>query len=79
MLTAAAMLCFAANSLLCRLALAPRRIDAATYTTLRVGSGAAILCLAVGLQRRRFPQINRANIRSVASLFAYFIFFSFAY
>jgi drug/metabolite transporter (DMT)-like permease len=79
LLTAAAMLCFAANSLLCRLALAPRRVDAATYTTLRVGSGAAILCFVVWLQQRRFPQINRANILSVASLFAYFIFFSFAY
>jgi drug/metabolite transporter (DMT)-like permease len=79
MLTAAAMLCFAANSLLCRLALAPSRIDAATYTTLRVGSGALILSFVVWLQRRTFPRINRANVLSVASLFAYFIFFSFAY
>lgn len=79
MLTAAAMLCFAANSLLCRLALAPRRIDAATYTTLRVGSGAAVLCFVVLLQRRRLPRINRANSLSLASLFAYFVFFSFAY
>jgi drug/metabolite transporter (DMT)-like permease len=79
MLTAAAMLCFAANSLLCRLALAPSRIDAATYTTLRVGSGALILSFVVWLQRRALPRINRANILSVASLFAYFIFFSFAY
>jgi len=79
LLTAAAMLCFAANSLLCRLALAPRRIDAATYTTLRVGSGAAILCCAVWLQRRALPRIISANFLSVASLFAYFVFFSFAY
>jgi drug/metabolite transporter (DMT)-like permease len=79
MLTAAAMLCFAANSLLCRLALASRRIDAATYTTLRVGSGAAILCCVVWLQRRALPHIIHANFRSVASLLAYFIFFSFAY
>src|SRR5262245_16253593 len=79
MLTAAAMLCFAANSLLCRLALAPRRIDAATYTTLRVGAGAAILCFVIWLQRRALPRINRANFLSAASLFAYFIFFSFAY
>src|SRR5262245_36495834 len=79
MLTAAAMLCFAANSLLCRLALAPGRIDAATHTTLRVGAGAAILCFVIWLQRRAFPRINRANFLSAASLFAYFIFFSFAY
>jgi drug/metabolite transporter (DMT)-like permease len=73
------MLCFAANSLLCRLALAPRLVDAATFTTLRVGSGAAILCFVVWLQRRSLPRISRANSLSVASLFAYFMFFSFAY
>ena len=48
-LTAAAMLCFAANSLLCRLALAPRLVDAATFTTLRVVSAAAMLSLMVWL------------------------------
>lgn len=79
MLTAAAMLCFAANSLLCRLALAPRLIDAATFTTVRVLSAAAMLCLVVWLQRRRFPRLDRANPLSIVSLFAYFIFFSFAY
>jgi len=78
-LTAAAMLCFAANSLLCRLALATRLVDAATFTTLRVASGAAMLCFVVWLQRRRLPRIKRGNLLSVASLFAYFVFFSFAY
>ena len=79
MLTVAAMFCFAANSLLCRLALAPKLLDAATFTTLRVVSGAAMLCLVVWLQRRGVPRLDRANPRSVASLFAYFVFFSFAY
>jgi drug/metabolite transporter (DMT)-like permease len=79
MLTAAAMLCFAANSLLCRLALAPRLVDAATFTTLRVLSAAALLCLVVLLQRRRLPGFNRANPFSIISLFTYFILFSFAY
>jgi drug/metabolite transporter (DMT)-like permease len=79
MLTAAAMLCFAANSLLCRLVLAPRLIDAATFTTLRVASAAGTLCLVVWLQQRRFPRLDRANPLSIVSLFAYFVFFSFAY
>ena len=79
MLTVAAMFCFAANSLLCRLALAPKLVDAATFTTLRVVSAAAMLCLVVWLQRRRFPRLDRANPRSVVSLFAYFVSFSFAY
>jgi drug/metabolite transporter (DMT)-like permease len=79
MLTALAMLCFAANSLLCRLALAPGLVDAATFTTLRVLSAAGILCLVLWLQRRRFPRLDRANPFSIACLFAYFIGFSFAY
>src|SRR6476469_6780745 len=79
MLTAAAMLCFAANSVLCRLALAPRLVDAATFTTVRVASAAAMLCLVVWLQRHHLPRRDRANPLSIVSLFAYFIFFSFAY
>src|SRR5215467_10506957 len=78
-LTAAAMLCFAANSLLCRWSLAPRLVDAATFTTVRVASGAAMLCLVVWLRRNSLPKLDRANSLSVASLFAYFVFFSFAY
>lgn len=78
-LTAAAMLCFAANSLLCRMALAPRLVDAATFTTVRVVSAAGVLCLVVLLQRRRLPRLDRANPFSILSVFAYFIFFSFAY
>jgi drug/metabolite transporter (DMT)-like permease len=73
------MVCFAANSLLCRLALAPRLVDAATFTTLRVLSAAAMLCLLVWMQRRRVPRLDRANRLSIVSLFAYFIFFSLAY
>jgi drug/metabolite transporter (DMT)-like permease len=73
------MLCFAANSLLCRLALAPRLVDAATFTTVRVVSGAAMLSLVVWLQRRRLPKLSPANPFSIASLFGYFVFFSFAY
>jgi drug/metabolite transporter (DMT)-like permease len=79
MLTALAMLCFAANSLLCRLALAPRLVDAATFTTLRVASAAAMICLVFCIQRRSFPRIYRARPLSIVSLLAYFMFFSFAY
>ena len=43
------MLCFAANSILCRLAWAPKLIDAATFTTLRVLSAATMLTLIVCL------------------------------
>ena len=48
-LAGTAMLCFAANSILCRLAWAPKLIDAATFTTLRVLSAATMLTLIVCL------------------------------
>ena len=73
------MLCFAANSILSRLALAPRLIDAATFTTLRVFSGAVMLSLVLWLRRYGFAWPGSTNPLSVASLFTYFLFFSFAY
>src|SRR5689334_23371953 len=79
MLAAAAMLCFAANSLLCRLALAPRLVDPATFTTVRVGSAAAMLSLMLWLGGRGPPRPSQASPLSVAALFAYLVFFSFAY
>jgi drug/metabolite transporter (DMT)-like permease len=78
-LTTTAVLCFAANSILCRLALAPRLIDAATYTTVRVFSAAAMFSLVIGLQRRRLPRPTRADAFSAAALLVYLVFFSFAY
>ncbi len=47
MLTFAAMLAFAANSLLCRLALGQGLIDAASFASIRVISGAVLLSLLV--------------------------------
>lgn len=78
-LTSIAMLCFAANSLLCRLALAPPLIDAASFTALRAISAALMLTLVVWLRRRHLPRLSYADPRSVAALFAYLVFFSFAY
>jgi drug/metabolite transporter (DMT)-like permease len=79
LLTSVAMLCFAANSLLCRLALAPDLIDPATFTSVRVLSASLMLSMLVWLQRRHPPRLSFAKPRSVAALFAYLIFFSFAY
>ena len=45
LLTVLAMLAFAANSLLCRLALGQGLIDAASFATVRIFAGAAILSL----------------------------------
>ncbi len=76
-LTATAMLAFAANSILCRLALGQGLIDAASFTAVRVISGAVVL--SVILWFRRKPVQTAANWRSVLALFAYMATFSFAY
>lgn len=73
------MLCFAANSILCRLALAPKLIDAATFTTIRVTSAAAVLGLVIWVQRRSLPRPARGGLLSALALFAYLACFSFAY
>jgi len=77
-LTVVAMLAFAANTLLCRSALAYQLIDAASFTTVRAVSGAAMLGLIVLLQRRVHDE-SAADWRSTAALFIYMVANSFAY
>ncbi|MCZ6641509.1 MAG: DMT family transporter [Gammaproteobacteria bacterium] len=78
LLTVIAMFAFAANSLLCRLALADGLMDAATFTSVRIIAGAVTLGLIV-LFRQGTRERQAANWRSIVVLFAYMIFFSFAY
>jgi drug/metabolite transporter (DMT)-like permease len=78
LLTSLAMLAFAANSLLCRLALGDESIDAATFTTVRLLSGALTLSLFM-LPRWRAGQRSSGGLPSAAFLFIYMVFFSFAY
>ncbi len=76
-LTALAMICFAGNSLLCRLALKHTAIDPASFTAVRIAAGAlalwAIVCLRDGA---RSP---RGSWASALALFAYAAAFSYAY
>jgi drug/metabolite transporter (DMT)-like permease len=74
--TAATLACFAANSLLCRAALAPGLIDPVTFTAVRVASGAAMLSAIVLVGRSR-PR--GGSWPSALALFAYAIAFSLAY
>jgi len=76
-LTAPAMLGFAANSLLCRAALAPRLAGPATFTAVRLATGAAALWLILRLVRRSRPA--GGSWGSAAALFAYAAAFSLAY
>ncbi|MFN3444000.1 MAG: EamA family transporter, partial [Rhizobium rosettiformans] len=80
-LTAVAMLAFAANSLLAREALGTLSIEAAGYTAVRIMSGALVL---YGLMRRQ--GVSQASGPSLpgdwpaaAALFVYAIAFSAAY
>jgi drug/metabolite transporter (DMT)-like permease len=75
--TALAMLAFAANSLLCRLALQQERIDPASFGAVRLLAGALVLACVVRMGRR--PQGEDGGWRSAALLFAYVALFSFAY
>jgi drug/metabolite transporter (DMT)-like permease len=76
-LTSLAMIAFAGNSLLCRVALKDTSIDAASFTTVRLVSGAVVLWLIVRMRRR--VQSGRGNWPSAFALFAYAAAFSFAY
>jgi len=76
-LTSLAMVAFATNSLLCRVALKHTAIDAASFTTIRLISGAMMLWLVV---RIRNPSGGgRGNTLSAFALFAYAAGFSYAY
>ena len=76
-LTSLTMIAFAGNSLLCRIALTHTSIDAASFTTIRLISGAAMLWLIV--RTRRGTYTGGGNWLSSLALFAYAAGFSFAY
>ncbi|WIM06234.1 MAG: DMT family transporter [Candidatus Nitricoxidivorans perseverans] len=79
LLVALAMTAFAANSLLCRLALRGTGIDAASFTGVRIASGAITLLLIVWWQQRNAPRPPAGSWRSALALFAYAAGFSYAY
>jgi drug/metabolite transporter (DMT)-like permease len=80
-LVSLAMLAFAGNSVLCRLALRDTAIDAASFTTVRLVSGALALWLIVRLRGVAGSRVVRSggDWRSAFALFVYAAGFSFAY
>ncbi|MBT9590437.1 MAG: DMT family transporter [Thiobacillus sp.] len=76
-LTSLAMIAFAGNSLLCRVALKHTSIDAASFTTIRLISGAVMLWLVVLMKRGTYA--SGGSWLSAFALFAYAAGFSFAY
>jgi drug/metabolite transporter (DMT)-like permease len=77
--TSLALVAFASNSILCRLALGSGAIDAGSFTTARLASGAAMLLALRGASRTRSVSPRRTGWASAAMLFAYAAAFSFAY
>ncbi len=76
--TAAALICFAGNSILCRLALREATIDAWSFTLVRLASGAVAIALLARLASPEVKQ-SQASFASAAALFGYAAAFSLAY
>ncbi|MEJ2689526.1 MAG: DMT family transporter [Deltaproteobacteria bacterium] len=77
MLTSLTMIAFAGNSLLCRVALKDTGIDAASFTVVRLLSGAIMLWLVARVRRGRTD--GKGSWLSAFALFVYAAGFSFAY
>jgi drug/metabolite transporter (DMT)-like permease len=78
LLTALSLVAFASNSLLCRMALGRGAIDPASFTSIRLVSGAVTLVVIALLSWRGRARLQ-GNWRSGFLLFVYGVTFSFAY
>jgi drug/metabolite transporter (DMT)-like permease len=84
-LVTTALIAFAANSILARLALTETAIDPITFTAVRIASGALVLVVIVWLRARWLAQRNRSvpagqgSLLSALALLVYALLFSLAY
>jgi drug/metabolite transporter (DMT)-like permease len=74
-----ALIAFASNSLLTRLALGTHQIDAAPFTAIRLCAGAVVLALLVRTQEGNWTPLRGRSMTGPLALFAYAAPFSFAY
>lgn len=77
-LTVLALIAFAANSILCRLALGAGQVDPATFTVIRLVAGAIALAICVFVQGRKVP-VPVFKPMAALLLFGYAACFSYAY
>jgi drug/metabolite transporter (DMT)-like permease len=77
--TSIAMLAFAGNSVICRLALSSGSIDPGSFTNIRIAAGAITLLIILALRKGRTGIRTHGSWQSAALLFAYAICFSYAY
>ena len=78
-LTTLALVAFAGNSVLCRFALKDGSIDAASFSTVRLVSGAVALLIILYISNRGTRSDSYGSWLSSAMLFLYAVCFSFAY
>lgn len=78
-LTAATMIAFAANALLCRAALRGEAIDAVSFTVIRLASGAVVLAAIVRVRSGPGQLARAGSWYSAVVLIVYAITFSLAY
>jgi drug/metabolite transporter (DMT)-like permease len=78
-LTGLTLIAFASNSLLTRLALGAHQIDAASFTSIRLASGAVVLAALARAQARAWTPLRGGGAIGPLALFAYAAPFSFAY
>ena len=74
-----ALIAFAANSVLCRLALGNEAIDASSFTVIRLLSGTIVLFLIIGATQKNTGVTTKGSWSSSFMLFLYAITFSYAY
>ena len=79
LLTSIALVAFAGNSVLCRMALDGGTIDAAGFSTIRLASGAIALLIILSVTGRKDSSKSHGSWISASMLFLYTVCFSFAY
>ena len=79
LLTSLALAAFASNSILTRMALGGGGMDAASFTSVRLVSGALVLAALVRVQSRSWSFVRGRRLVGPVALFAYAAPFSFAY
>jgi drug/metabolite transporter (DMT)-like permease len=79
LLTGLALMAFAANSVLCRLALGSGTIDASSFTIVRLLSGAVALFIILSIKGSNKGVSSKGSWTASFALFLYAITFSYAY
>jgi drug/metabolite transporter (DMT)-like permease len=77
--TVFALLAFAGNSVLCRLALGDTTIDAASFTSIRLFSGIVVLAVILKMSPKQNAASSKGSWLASFMLFLYAVSFSFAY